>query len=167
MIPLAGLPSRPACGGFEVKSITSQDHRGGQRSVSPASRRHRPERPVLLAVDQEFAEGQRLGFGPVGPDRTARSKSGSIRTRRNSARGAGPRPSRRERSRPPGCRAAAEDTWLEATPSKRPLAALLSALPPFGTAALLRSPGPIPLPSGRATARSPPLVSARAGLPPA
>jgi hypothetical protein len=50
--------------------------------------------------------------------------------------------------------------------SRRPLAALLSAPAPIGSAALVRPPGPIPFPSGRATARSPPRVSSRAGLPP-
>src|SRR4029453_6877012 len=30
---------------------------------------HRPERPVLLAVDQQFSEGTGLGVPPVGADR--------------------------------------------------------------------------------------------------
>jgi hypothetical protein len=44
-------------------------------------------------------------------------------------------------------------------------AVLFSAPAVIGSAALLRPPGPIPFPSGRATARSPPLVTSRAGLP--
>jgi hypothetical protein len=58
------------------------------------------------------------------------------------------------------------DAWVEATRTRRPLAALLSAPAAIGSAALRRPPGPIPFPSGRATARSPPLVTSRAGLPP-
>ena len=38
---------------------------------------HGPERPILLAIDQELGEGPRLRVPPELPDRSTRSKSGS------------------------------------------------------------------------------------------
>jgi hypothetical protein len=50
---------------------------------------HRPERPILLAVDQELGEGATLRGSPrTRRSARARSKSGSMRTWSNSARGA-------------------------------------------------------------------------------
>jgi hypothetical protein len=60
---------------------------------------HRPERPVLLAVDQELGEGPRLRVPQYEPIASARSKSGSIRTWSSSARGTWPSTSRRCRRR--------------------------------------------------------------------
>jgi hypothetical protein len=59
----------------------------------------RPGRPVLVAVDQQLGEGGALLVAPDSRIRSARSKSGSFRTWSSSARGAGPRASRRSRSR--------------------------------------------------------------------
>jgi hypothetical protein len=39
---------------------------------------HRPERPILLAVDQQFGEGVALRVAPELSIRSARSKSGSM-----------------------------------------------------------------------------------------
>jgi hypothetical protein len=51
--------------------------------------KHRPESPILLAVDQQLGEGPRiLGFPNRGPIASTRSKSGSMRTWSSSARGA-------------------------------------------------------------------------------
>jgi hypothetical protein len=60
---------------------------------------HRSERPILFAVDQKFGEGAALRVAPERADRVGPVKSGSMRTWSNSARGAGPRASRRSRSR--------------------------------------------------------------------
>jgi hypothetical protein len=51
---------------------------------------HRLERPVHLAVDQELGEGAALGVAQNSPIRSARSKSGSMRTWSSSARGSRP-----------------------------------------------------------------------------
>ena len=51
---------------------------------------HRPKRPILLAVDQELGEGATLRVAPDSPIRSARSKSGSMRTWSSSARGSRP-----------------------------------------------------------------------------
>jgi hypothetical protein len=50
----------------------------------------RPCRRFLLAIDQGSAKVRVFGFPQYSPIRSARSKSGSIRTWRSSARGAGP-----------------------------------------------------------------------------
>ena len=50
---------------------------------------HRPEHPILLAVDQQLGEGAGVGVPQYAPIVSVRSKSGSIRTWRSSARGAG------------------------------------------------------------------------------
>jgi hypothetical protein len=47
---------------------------------------HCPERPVLLAVDQQLGEGAALRVAPEPPIRSARSRSGSMRTWSSSAR---------------------------------------------------------------------------------
>jgi hypothetical protein len=60
---------------------------------------HRPKRPILLAVDQRLGEGPALRVAQNSPIRSARSKSGSMRTCRSAARGTGPRASRRSRRR--------------------------------------------------------------------
>jgi len=52
---------------------------------------HIPKRPVLLAVHQQLGEGAGLWIPQNSPIRSARSKSGSMRTWRSSARGAGPK----------------------------------------------------------------------------
>jgi hypothetical protein len=62
---------------------------------SSRSRPCGPERPVLFALDQEFGEGPGLGVPQNSPIRSARSKSGSVRTWSSPARGAGPRASNR------------------------------------------------------------------------
>ncbi len=51
--------------------------------------KHRPERPVFLAVDQQLGEGAALRVAPEPPIRSARLKSGSMSTWSNSARGGG------------------------------------------------------------------------------
>ena len=56
---------------------------------------HRPQRPVLLAVDQELGEGATLGVPPELADPVRSLEVGSIRTWSSSARGAGPSASRR------------------------------------------------------------------------
>jgi hypothetical protein len=56
---------------------------------------HRSQRPILLAVDQKFGEGARLGVPQYDSILSARSKSGSMSTWSSSARGADPRASRR------------------------------------------------------------------------
>ena len=40
---------------------------------------HRPKRPILLTVDQQFGEGAGLWVSPVGADAVGESKSGSMR----------------------------------------------------------------------------------------
>jgi hypothetical protein len=51
---------------------------------------HRPECPILLAVDQDFAEGPGLRVRPIGADRVGSVEVGEQRTWSSSARGAGP-----------------------------------------------------------------------------
>jgi hypothetical protein len=63
--------------------------------------KHWPERPVLLAFDQELGADAALRVLQNSPIRLARSKSGGIRTWSSSARGAGPSASRRSCSRRP------------------------------------------------------------------
>jgi hypothetical protein len=57
-------------------------------SFSEHSHQHRPEYPVLLAVDQQLGEGAALWVAQNSPIRSARSKSGSMRTWSSSARAA-------------------------------------------------------------------------------
>jgi hypothetical protein len=59
-----------------------------------ARRRRCPQCPVLLAVDQELSERPRSWVPQNSPIRSARSKSGSIKTWSSSARGAVPSASR-------------------------------------------------------------------------
>jgi hypothetical protein len=61
------------------------------------SEHDRPERPVLLQVDQQLPEGARLRVAQNSPIRSGRSKSGSMRTWSSSARGGGSKASRRWR----------------------------------------------------------------------
>jgi hypothetical protein len=58
---------------------------------------HRPG-PILLAVDQQLGEGAALRIAPELSDPVGAVEVGHIRTWSSSARGAGPRASRRARS---------------------------------------------------------------------
>jgi hypothetical protein len=86
--------------------------------------RPKPGREVRKTVTVVFCDvtgSTALGERLVGSAQMAvRSKSGSIRTWRSSARGAGPSAYKRSWSGRSRLSAAAEDTWLEATPSDAP-----------------------------------------------
>jgi hypothetical protein len=58
---------------------------------------HRPERPVLFAVDQEFAEGPSPGVASVASDRVGPLEGGEAEDVEESARAAGGRASTRWR----------------------------------------------------------------------
>ena len=63
-----------------------------RRCLSQHADEHRSKDPVRLAVDQQLAEGSRLGVPPVGADRVDSVEVGSVRTWSSSAaRRAGPR----------------------------------------------------------------------------
>jgi hypothetical protein len=132
--PFRGLlrHSRSGCRGLGVVSVSLPQHPD----------EHRPERPVLLAVDQQLGEGATLRVAQNSPIRSARSKSGSIRTWSNSARGAGPRASRRCRSRHSSSGLTAQETtptawssWASARLSPRPRPRLRCDLAPIPQAA--------------------------------
>src|SRR5215207_2747308 len=60
---------------------------------------HRPERPVLLAVDQQLGEGARLGVPPELADPVGAVEVGEHEDVEELGAGAGPRALRRARSR--------------------------------------------------------------------
>ena len=64
---------------------------GGTRALGLAQHpdQHRPKDPVLLAVDQQLGEGATLRVAPELSFRSARSKSGSMRTWSSLARASG------------------------------------------------------------------------------
>ena len=75
-----------------ARLVRFQDYVGlGSLTTSVAlpqhAHQHSPERPVLLAVDQQLREGATLRVAQNSPIRSARSKSGSMRTWSSSARG--------------------------------------------------------------------------------
>jgi len=74
--------------------VRFQDYVGfGSLTTSVALRQHAhqhsPEYPVLLAVDQQLGEGATLRVAPELSFRSARSKSGSMRTWSSLARASG------------------------------------------------------------------------------
>jgi hypothetical protein len=157
-------PYYPSCDSSRRSSAGSQCAQLPEElQLPPATSQRAPPVGTVLCVDQQLGRcASRIS--PELADPPGAVESGSMRTWSSSARGAGPRASRRSRRR----RSSSSGLMVGGyAVEANHLATLLSALPRFGSTPLLRPHGPIPLPSGRATARSPPLMPPSAGLPPA
>ena len=100
---------------------TYREGRAGHLSASRSIPTSPPKRPILLAVDQQFAEVPRLRVRPVGLDRADPLEVGSRRKWSRSARGAGPRPSRQARSGVRGDPASEPKATSSLRPSSTPV----------------------------------------------